>query len=355
MMKTGSPNLPNNQLAVKRVEDVLSSKILTNNGPYVEKLEGAVREYLAVPYALAVSNPTIALQLAVDNLFDHALSFIIVPSFAPISLVHTIRHCGFQVGFVEVGEDYLMDIKYLKSALERWKNVGIAGIIPVNIFGDYCKIEELEEINLPKIYYSTQALGAFNDRGEKYIGNYGLCEIFSLSPNELITAGEGSIITATDRNKAAVLRTARNYDYVQNTRLFGTNARMSEIHAAVGLTNFENIQEIIKHNFNNYQLYKQLLPPGILMKEKCFFSNFSHIVVEVDPKVRDTMIALLIKNEIYVNNPIEPIHMSSLYFKDSCRLPLTERLSSSIIELPTGLSTFKKDIQYICKVLKENL
>lgn len=360
----GVPNNPNKKLAVKRFEEILNSNVLSN-GDYVRDLEFIFEKYLGVKHAIAVYNNTIALELAISSIWDNITSdnlgdhlYIAMPTFSSIATAHSVVNCGFLPLFIDIKNDYTIDLNDLSNKLKDNKQV--AGILACNLYGNICEIEWLdfiaEQEKLPLIYNSSHALSIYNQQFEKYIGNFGTCEVFSLHSNEVINCGEGGIVTTNNDKLADILRKRRVFGLNPNTAKiddFGTNARMTEFQAALAITNFEEIQEITSWNFENFKSYKELLPSVIKLNEpNTYFSNFSYITIEVDKSIRDMLIDYLHKHSIFAHPGYFPLHLSKVY-SSNADLKKSAELSNTTVILPNGLSIDREGIKYICETISK--
>ena len=362
----GEPNILNKELFLKRASDILDSRRLTNGGKYVKELEYEVEQYLNVGHAIAVSNATVGLELAL-RAFLKRDSLVFVPSFTFIATIHAIKNAGGIPCFIDIEDDFTIELeKMAKNSLNNPFCPGKA-ILACNLFGNICNIERLKTIakenDIKLIYDSAHALGCLDEKSEKYVGNFGDCEIFSLHATKLVNSGEGGIITTNNGELADKLRRMRNFGFSptggpQGEVIdYGTNAKMSELTAALGLTSFESIQEIIGWNYENFKAYKKYLPKEVsLMEPNTYFSNFSYIIVEVDQSKRDSLVDYLQKHSIFARTYFQPCHLTTIYkTKQQLNWLKTERKAKRVIALPTGINVDKTDIKYICEVIGEGL
>lgn len=351
LVDVATPNLFNKTLFLKRIEDVLASETLFF-GKYTAEFEATVCDYLKVKHALLVTNPTIGLELILECLTNKTKEEIIIPSFSPPYLAMTIAKLGFKPIFADITKDYVLDPKSVQKKITN----KTAAVMPCNLLGNVCDIsyfESLKDLGIEIIYESSNALGIFYDDFDKYIGNFGDCELFGLNAYDLVNSGMGAIITTNNSTLYEALKIKQVFG-IQDHNLvtYGTEGIASEIHAALGLTNFENLQELIEHNYNNYTLYKELLPSETVFKDKnCFFSNFSHIVIEVNEDLKEKIITILQKKYIYPRSFFIPNHQTKLFKYHVTSLPRTENLANRIILLPTGKEVGKEEIKIICETI----
>jgi dTDP-4-amino-4,6-dideoxygalactose transaminase len=232
-------------------------------------------------------------------------------------------------------------------------------IMPVNVYGNICDVEGFQKLadkyNLQLIYDSAHVTGC-KYRGQ-YVGSFGRAEVFSLHATKFINAFEGGLISTNDDELAARLKLARNFGFVTYDMVgaLGTNAKLSEIHAAMGLTNLECIDQIISKNRENYELYAKYLPPSfrLLQFPSHVESNYQYIVAFCDAQLRDAATELLKQNDVFARKYFYPgVHKHAPYDKDNWNLPFTDNLASQVICLPTGQEIGEADINRICSILQ---
>lgn len=360
----GRPDILNSPLFIKRIREILDSKQFTNNGPFVRELEYQVEQYLGVTNCIAVTNASVALELAVQALLwgrDSDRDEIILPSFTFCATAHAVVRSGFKPVFVEIDNNYCISVKDIERKITK----KTAAIIPVNVFGNTCDFNYLDIFKgwgIKLIYDSAHALGCCDMESEKYVGNFGDCEVFSLHATKLITSGEGGLITTNNLKLADKIRKSRNFGFSPGASIhgevvdIGTNAKMDEFRGALGLTSFENIQEIIEHNYVNYSQYKKLIPKPLIMRDKnCYFSNYSYVVVEAPAGKREQILKYLHNHGIHARKYFQPIHTMEPYKHLKVSLPVTESIAERLITLPTGTAVNTEDIIYITSVLGDSL
>jgi dTDP-4-amino-4,6-dideoxygalactose transaminase len=198
------------------------------------------------------------------------------------------------------------------------------------------------------------------------IGGFGLAEVFSFHATKFLNSFEGGAITTNDETLATKIRLMTNfgfYDYDKVIHL-GTNGKMTEVCAAMGLTNFEGMEDLVAVNRRNYDAYRQGFAnlPGLAVidypsQER---NNFQYLVVEVDPDVspltRDEWVAVLHAEKVLARkyfwpgcHRMEPYR--SLYPYAGHLLPETERMSARIMVLPTGTAMSVEDIGKVCGLI----
>ncbi len=255
MIRLTIPSIEEDDL--QAVREVLESGYLVQ-GPKVAAFEQAVAEYVGTKYAVAVSNCTAALHLALLALDVRPRDLVVVTAYSWPATANVIELCGAQPVFVDVKPDtFNLDPTRLEVTLQRlMANTETAhrvkAILPVHTFGQMADMPTIMELagryDLPVIEDAACALGAtLNGRQS---GAWGVMGCFSFHPRKAVTTGEGGIITTNDASLVRRLRALRNHgqdpdapstDFV----LAGLNYRMTEFQAALGLTQMAKLDRII--------------------------------------------------------------------------------------------------------------
>src|SRR5437773_97975 len=217
----------------KDFEEVLQSKQLTN-GSRVRAFEEAAANYLDVPHCVAVSSCTSGLLLVMRALGLEGE--VILPSFT----FHVTAHAAVWNGLKPVFADCDLETFCLSpEAVLNKLTSRTSAILAVHMYGHPVDVEALEAISKKRgIALVLDAAHAFgSESGGKRIGGFGAAEVFSFSPTKLLVAAEGGLVATRDEKLAALLRAGRNYGDAGNydPDMVGLNARMSELHAALGL------------------------------------------------------------------------------------------------------------------------
>jgi len=201
----------------------------------------------------------------------------------------------------------------------------------------------------------------------RMIGGFGAAEVFSFHATKFFNTFEGGAIVTNDDELAGRIRLMKNFGFrgYDNVEYIGTNGKMTEICAAMGLTGLESLDEFVDSNRRNYALYKRELAsvPGVRMitypeAERC---NYQYIVLEVEEEVtqisRDLLVDALHAENILARryfypgcHRMEPYR--SFFPHASLLLPETERLARKIVVLPTGTAINEADVAAICQVIR---
>ncbi|MFZ5571361.1 MAG: DegT/DnrJ/EryC1/StrS family aminotransferase [Thermodesulfobacteriota bacterium] len=362
-LHVGRPNILNKAALLTRINQMLERCWLTNNGPLVQEFEQKITDITGVKHCIAMCNGTIALEIVIRAL--GMTGEVIVPSATFIATAHSLQWQGVTPIFSDIDiHTHNLDT----AKIERMITPRTTGIIGVHLWGRPCDIEALTDVanrhGLKLIFDAAHAFGC-TYKG-KMIGNFGNAEVYSFHATKFINTFEGGAVVTNDDHLAQKIRLMKNFGFAgyDNVIYIGTNGKMSEISAAMGLTSVESMDEIISANRTNYHLYQHLLEaiPGISLisynkKERM---NYQYIIIEVDEKA-----AGIARNRI-----VEILHAENIiarrYFFPGCHkmepyrsyfphagllLPETEKLLDRVISLPTGTAITEEHIRKICATL----
>lgn len=359
----GRPNIGKKKILLKRINNILDSHWLTNDGPYVQEFEKRIAEYIGVKHCIPVCNATIGLEITIRAL--GLTGEVIVPSMTFIATAHSLEWLNVKPVFCDIENDtWNID----PAKIEKLITPKTSAIIGVHLFGRPCNVEALESIaskyNLKLIFDSAHAFGCSYDK--KMIGNFGSAEVFSFHATKFFNSLEGGAITTNDDELARKIRLMRNFGFHNYEILsVGTNGKMNEFSAAMGITSFDSINDFIEKNSNNYKLYQRELAgiPGLELiryneDEKC---NFQYLVLNINAEEtkinRDIIMNILWAENVIARNYFFPgCHKAEPYITKSGRkknnLIVTDKLSNNFLSLPTGNGVNKSEIIKLCALLR---
>lgn len=362
-LHVGRPNVGNREHLLARINDLLDRKWLTNNGPYVQELERRLSDILGVEHCVAVCNATVALEITAKAV--GLTGEVIVPSFTFVATAHSLCWQGLTPVFGDVDEKTHNIDPHKVEALVTDRTTGVIG---VHVWGRPCDVTTLGEIarrhGLTLLFDAAHAFGC--SRGATMVGGHGEAEIFSFHATKFFNTFEGGVVTTNDDELADRIRSMRNFGFAGYDTVvgIGTNGKMSEVSAAMGLTSLEGLDRFIAVNERNYLHYREKLAqmPGISLVtyEEQEKHNYQYIVLEIDENVtgisRDELQRILWAEHVLARryfypgcHRMEPYNSSPLY--SGLSLPDTERLAERVLTLPTGTDVGLEDIEKICEVI----
>jgi len=359
----GRPNIGERARLLDRFKQIIDSRWLTNDGPFVKEFEQRIADLVGVKHCIAMCNGTVALEIAIRAL--GMKGEVIVPSFTFIATAHALQWQGITPVFCDIDPGtYTLDPVKVEQAITP-KTTAIIG---VHVWGYTCDIEALAEIaarrNLKLIFDAAHAF-ACSYKG-RMIGSFGDAEVFSFHATKFFNTLEGGAVVTNDDELATKLRLMRNFGFTDYDEVsyIGTNGKMNEISAAMGLTSLESLDEFLAVNRRNYHRYREELRDiagaRVLAYDETETCNYQYIVLELD----EVFTRIVSRDEVWRILTAENI-MARRYFYPGChrmepyrsnlpelQLPETDRLAERILCLPTGTAVTESDVKTICQLLR---
>jgi len=358
----GRPNKFDRTRLFDRLNWALDNEWLTNGGPLTSEFEHCVAELAGVRHCVATCNATAGLQL-----LAHATGLtgeVVMPSLTFVATAHSMRWLGLEPVFCDVDpRTGCIDVASAEatSITER-----TSAIIGVHLWGQSCAVVELEKLAADKgialFFDAAHALGCTSFG--RAIGGFGDAEVFSFHATKVVSAFEGGAIVSDDDELAHRVRALRNFGIglTGGNAAGGTNAKMCEASAAMGLTSLEAFADAVEWNRANYESYRSELEglPGVRIVEmpETERNNYQYVIVEIDNEVsgmgRDLLMQLLRAEQVTAKPYFSPAcHEQEPYrSRGRVELPHTERLSARVLALPTGTGVSSEDIRRICNVVR---
>jgi dTDP-4-amino-4,6-dideoxygalactose transaminase len=363
-LHVGQPNVGNRDRLLDRIKNMLDRNWLTNNGPYVQEFERQLAEFAGVRHCVAMCNGTVALEIAIRAL--GLTSEVIVPSFTFIATAHALQWQQVTPVFCDIDPStHNLD----PAQVEKMITPRTSGIIGVHTWGRPCDIDALEAIarrrNLQLMFDAAHAFGC--SHAGKSIGGFGCCEVFSFHATKFFNTFEGGAVLTNDDVLAEKMGLMRNFGFrgYDNVIYIGTNGKMTEVCAAMGLTSLESVEEFIVTNRQNYHAYRHQLDgiPGVsvMAYDESERTNYQYIVVEVDELsaglTRDELVDVLTAENVLARRYFFPgchrMEPYRSYFPHAALvLPETEKLCRRVMVLPNGTGVGEPAISEICHIIR---
>lgn len=340
------------------VLDCLQSTWISSNGQYINKFENSFSAYMQTRNSLACANGTVALHLPLLALGLKPGDEVLIPSLTYIATANTVRYCGATPVFVDCDPNtWNIDPEDAKKKI----NSKTVGIMPVHLYGNPCDMDALmtiaEDENLFIVEDAAECHGA-EYKGKK-AGTFGKAGIFSFFGNKIITTGEGGMVVTDDDELAHRMRIlkgqgmdpARRYWFID----VGYNYRMTNIEAAIGLAQLENIQTHIAERERVAKAYEELLAPHLdLVQPQRITPNSKNvwwmysILISKNARIsRDELILALDKDGIETRPLFYPMHVMPPYYSEHADCPVSEDVASRGLNLPTHAQLTPNDLEYI--------
>lgn len=365
-LHVGRPNIGSKERLLERMSQIVESRWLTNAGPFVKEFEQAVAARTGVKHCIAMCNATIALEIAIRALGLNGE--VIVPSFTFIATAHALQWQQITPVFCDVAPgSHNID----PGRIEDLITPRTTGILPVHTWGHPCDVHSLQAIadrhNLKIIYDAAHAFGCGHQG--KPIGGFGNAEVFSFHATKFLNTFEGGMVATNDDELAHRIRLMTNFGFsgYDHVVYIGTNGKMNEASAAMGLTNLESVDDFIACNKRNYQAYLSALQqiPGIklIRYNEADDNNYQYVVLEIDRPVfgltRDQLLSILWKENVYARRYFFPgCHRMqpyrSFFPHAGLLLPNTERLVERVLLLPSGTAISLAEVGTICDIIQQS-
>jgi perosamine synthetase len=340
------------------VLDALSSSWISG-GPYVDKFEKQFANYCGSPAMVASSNGTTAIHMLYLALEIGRGDEVIVPGFGFMAAANMALHVGAKPVFCDVDP-----LTWCMTAAEARKCITpvTKAIVAIHTYGNMCDMDELldlgAEFNIPVIEDAAEAIGSlYNGAMAGTIAKYGT---YSFHATKTITTGEGGGVVTSDDAVAEKMRLYRSHG-MGKTRYWhevaGHNFRLTNMQAAIGCAQLEQIDTITAHRQKIYEDYRQHLLPLSAIKLQTFKPNVQPLVWAIAFKMedscglgRDELINALDAEGIETRPGFYSANsLSHLYGRNS--LPVSDRLAEKIISLPSSPPMQSFEIDEICKKL----
>jgi dTDP-4-amino-4,6-dideoxygalactose transaminase len=361
-LHVGKPNVGDRAAFLQRVNKILDNEWLTNNGPMVQEFEQRIADHLGVKHCIAMCNGTIALEIAICAL--KLEGEVIVPSWTFIATAHALYWQGITPVFADIDPaTHNLD----PDAVRRMITPRTTGIIGVHLWGRAAPVDELQAIadehGLKLMFDAAHAFGC-SYKGQT-IGRFGDCEVLSFHATKFFNTFEGGAVVTDNDDLAEAMRLMRNFGFsgYDNVIYPGTNGKMIEICAAMGLTNISNISNVIAANRDNYRAYRDALSqiPGVtlLVYDEAERNNFQYIVAEIDEDSafnRDDIVAALQAENILARKYFWPgchrmAPYGELFPHAELVLPNTSKVAKQVLVLPNGTTLTTADIEMITSII----
>lgn len=360
VMKSSMPDM--NEY-FEEIKDIWDSRWLTNMGPKYKKLQEELINYLKVDNIDMFSNGHLSLEAAITVL--GLTGEVITTPFTFASTTQAIVHCGLTPVFCDIDpETYTIDANKIEALITE----KTSAIIPVHVYGNICDYKKIDEIakkyNLKVIYDAAHAFGVTVDGIP--VGRLGDASMFSFHATKVFHTVEGGAVTYSDSALAKELASWRQFGMYgkEDAEKIGTNAKMTEFHAAMGICNLRHIdEEIAKRKIAAERYHKNLdgIDGIILNKEKTGTKyNYAYMPVIFDKSKfglsRDEVCEKLKSKGVFARKYFYPITSEFSAYKDKFDIqptPVAHDISNKVLTLPLYADLYIEDVDYICNIILE--
>lgn len=356
------PTLGGNE--AQYVLDCLQSNWISSAGKYIPTFEEKFAAECDSKYGVACANGTVALHLGLAALGIGPGDEVILPTFTMIATINAVAYTGATPVLVDSEPcTWNMDVEQLAGKITPRTKV----IMPVHTYGHPVDMDPLMELaekhGIFVLEDAAEAHGA-EYKGRR-AGGLGHAAGFSFYANKIITTGEGGMITTNDQKLADLCRNLRDHAFSSERHFWhkymGFNYRMTNLQAAVGLAQTEQMAGFVENRRKNAALYNALLKeiPGIVTPPEAGYAKnvfwmYSILVEDDFGMTRDQLRAFLASEGIETRTFFIPMHLQPIYYNDfkGQRYPVAEMLCERGFYLPSASSLTEAEIHYIVGVVR---
>lgn len=382
MIPLSVPHISGNEW--RYIKECLDTEWVSSAGKYVDKFESDIRAYTGAGHAIACTNGTAALQVALRVVGVVPGDEIIIPTLTFIAPVNVARYLGTEPVFMDCDKYYNIDVGKTTEFIinetvfrdgytfNKRTDKRISAIIPVHIFGNAVDLEQLIPVcrkrNIKIVEDATESLGTYYVSGgikDKFTGTAGDIGCYSFNGNKIITTGGGGMIVTDNGDyagEARYLTTQAKDDpvrYIHNE--VGYNFRLTNIQAAMGVAQLEKLPEYIEIKKRNYRLYQEMIDaiPGLHLAQTPGYAHSNHwfYSLQIDENVygkkRDELMAYFSENGIqtrpvwYLNHLQKPYRHCRSY-----KIEKAYKLLEKTLNVPCSVGLDRADIEKVVGVLR---
>lgn len=375
-----TPNFRGNER--KYVDEAVDAEWVSTAGPFIGRFEEAMASYLSVPQTCACQSGTAGLHLCLRHFGVTAGDLVLVPTLTFIATVNAVLYQSAEPVFFDCDDHICLDAEQVASYLENecrlegGRTVEIASgrtvkaMIPVHVFGDHCDMDRLadlaERYRLTVIEDATESLGGVFSRGRykgRPTGTAGHAGVLSFNGNKIITTGGGGMVVSSDAAAVEHMRylsqQAKDDAVYFVHEEWGYNYRMTNLQAALGLAQLEQLDAFLEIKRRNYALYQEkladcgygaLLPFGSGEGSNHWFYSFA--LREADGAKRDRLLRHLNDRGIQAR-PIWKLNHTQTPFRKyramDCRR--AEDFYGRVVNIPCGTNLTREQLERVCGAL----
>ena len=374
------PNLKGNEL--KYVTTAVETEWVSTSGPYVNEFENSIAEYVQVKGAVSCQNGTAGLHTALMVAGVTRNDAVIVPTLTFIASVNPVKYIGAEPIFMDCDDSMCMDPVKLAEfcanecdfidgmLIDRETGRHVKALLVVHVFGNMADMETIRTIarkyNIVLIEDATEAIGTYYTEGAfkgKYSGTIGDIGVYSFNGNKIITTGGGGMIVSNNENylaEAKHLTTQAKSDELYYTHdEIGYNYRMTNLQAALGIAQLEQLENFIAVKERNYNKYKELFEGveglRLLSFRDGIRSNrwFYSLYVDGFALNRDELIRHLEENKIQSRPIWGLIHEQKPYQGSrSCKISKAYEYWRHVVNIPCSTNLSLDDVERVAECIK---
>jgi dTDP-4-amino-4,6-dideoxygalactose transaminase len=357
MINVTKTYLPDKQKYQRYVDEIYENGWLTNNGPLVQQLEKKLAQYLGVKNIILVSNGTVALEIAYRTL--GLKGFVVTTPFSFVATTSSLVTNALLPIFGDINPDTL---NIDPDKIEALITPNTSAILGVHVFGNACEVEKIEQIakkNDLKVVYDAAHAFDVQYKNQSVL-NYGDISTLSFHATKLFHTIEGGALIINDDTLVQKARYLINFG-IQNAESIpelGTNAKMNEFEAAMGLCVLNDLEQIKQSRKTILDTYRSEFRGLVQFQEQNenATENYSYfpIILKSEKQLKQIEKALN-EHQIFPRRYFYPSLDTLSYIEPKQYCQNSRNIASKILCLPIYADLEKKDVQLIINIVKENL
>ncbi|MDE2589507.1 MAG: DegT/DnrJ/EryC1/StrS family aminotransferase [Patescibacteria group bacterium] len=335
---------------MKSVADVVKSGWISE-GPQTKEFEEKYRKFVGTKFAVATTSGTAAIFLALSGSGIQRGDEVIIPNMTFVATATAVKLLGAKPIIAEINKDnFTISISSIRKKITKKTKA----IIPVHLNGRTTELDELKEIctmsGIKLIEDASQGLGS--KYGKKFLGSIGDVAAFSLAPTKIITTGQGGIITTNDfeiYDKIVLIKDQGRRMKRDDYQIVGYNFKFTDIQAALGNSQFSKLKSRLNYMKKVFNHYNELLEKNTTLTIPQNRPETQIWYFDILTKNRhNNLVKYLLKNKIITREFSKPLHVHPPY-KTKDKFPVSEKISSLGLYLPSHVEVTLDQAEYICK------
>ena len=352
-------------LESKLVNETIDKNWISSSGVFVSQFESLFSEYVESRHAVSVSNGTLGLVLALKLLNIGPGDEVIIPNLTFGATANSVIQVGATPVFVDVLSDsFSIDPLLLNKKISKRTKA----IIVVHLYGNCGPLDEIIVFAKQNgIYLIEDAAEAIGTRyKEKHVGTFGDVGVFSFFANKTITTGEGGMLVFDDTSILRNARMMRSHGFAPENRywheIWGSNFRLTNIQAALGVAQMERVDELVKAKIENANFYMKLLAPleGKHLRfpkiQKDVQNSYWLFTVNlIDPSLIESLAEFLLLNHVETRRFFHPLNSQPAFvlYQNEEDFPISNKLYESGLCLPSSTKLNYEDISFVTRKIIE--
>ena len=357
MIPLNKPYLPSFDKYQKYLTRMYDNVWLTNNGPLVQELTAKLKDYLGVEHLLLTANGTMALQIAYQAL--GLTGNAVTTPYTFIATSNSLDWLGLQTKFSDVNES---NLNLCPTAAVNAIDNETSAIVPVHVYGNPCDVDAFDDLgkkhNLKIIYDAAHAFGI--KKNNRSILTHGDASILSFHATKLFHCIEGGAVIFNNKEDFERAERMINFGiHAQSGEISrpGTNGKMSEAHAAMGLAMLEDIDFVLKRRREHFEQYQSLLTDVVKMPvwDEESNQNYAYLpVIFETPEQCSNVLTALEKNNIQARRYFSPSLNTLTHLNDGqvYQCPVSESFATRTLCLPLYTAMSTDDVSTVCQVIR---